>query len=99
MHNKVACYDKLNKWFIMGISVISLIDGELFQSTLRHIYFYFQQLSYNNIYPIKFLSKRLNRRVINNYKCQGTWMTQSGDQATFDIEVVSLSPRLGIEIT
>lgn len=33
MHNKVASHVKLKKWLVIGISVISMTDGELFQNT------------------------------------------------------------------
>lgn len=54
MHNKITCYDKWKNWFVIGISVISMIDGEIFQNMLRRIYLYFPQLSYKSIYTSNF---------------------------------------------
>ena len=37
--------------------------------------------------------------IFKNYKTKATWLAQSVEHATLDLEVVSLSPTLGIEIT
>lgn len=41
------------------------------------------------------------RNIFKNFNAwlRGTWLAQSGDPVTLDLEVVSLSPMLGVEIT